>query len=159
TRTALTGSVPDADTSALEATIAEVEAAYTEREMGESLTRALANVKSYINSDDNPGQAEADSLASKLNEAWEADHVAQQKSEEQGHSEEQEASEAAERKAEKERIAAEKQAEEEAKAREQAEREAARQELQNTIMKIAAGLAVIIIIIGGIIIYRRKNKK
>lgn len=159
TRTALTGSVPDADTSALEATIAEVEAAYTEREMGESLTRALANAKSYINSDENPGQAEVDSLDSNLNEAWEADEAAHQKAEEQRLREEQEAREAAERKAEEERIAAEKQAAEEAKAREQAEREAARQELQNTIMKIAAGLAVIIIIIGGIIIYRRKNKK
>ena len=159
TRTALTGSVPDADTSALEATIAEVEAAYTEREMGESLTRALANAKSYINSDENPGQAEVDSLDSNLNEAWEADEAAHQKAEEQRLREEQEAREAAERKAEEERIAAEKQAAEEAKAREQAEREAARQELQNTIMKIAAGLSVIIIIIGGIIIYRRKNKK
>lgn len=103
TRSALTSSIPDADTSALEATIAEVEAAYTDREMGETLTRALANSKSYIASDENLKQTEVDNLNSNLEERNGSDETAQREAEEQRSArEEQEAREEAERKAEEE---------------------------------------------------------
>lgn len=157
TRSALTGSIPDADTSALEATIAEVEAAYNDREMGESLTRALANSKSYIASDENLKQAEVDNLNSNLEEKWEADETAQREAEEQRLREEQEAREAAEQKAEEERIAAEEQAALEAEEREKAAEEAARQQLQDTIIKIAIGAGVILAAVIGIIVYRKRK--
>lgn len=158
TRSALTGSIPDADTSTLEATIAEVESAYASREMGESLTRALANAKSYIVNDENLNQDEVDNLSSNLEEAWEADETAQREAEEQRLREEQEAREEAERKAEEERIAKEKQAALEAEEREKAEAEAARQELQDMIIKIVVSVAVIFVVIAGVVVYRRKNK-
>ena len=157
TRSALTGSIPDADTAALEATIAEVEAAYTDREMGESLTRALANSKSYIASDENLKQDEVDNLNSNLEETWEADETAQREAEEQRLREEQEAREEAERKAEEERIAAEEQAALEAEEREKAAAEAARQELQDTIIKVVVTLAVILAAFIGFIVYRKKK--
>lgn len=158
TRTALTGSTPDADTTALEATISEVEAAYTDREMGQSLTRALANAKSYIERDENLSQADVDNLDSNLKEAWEADETAQREAEEERLRQEQEAKEAAEQKAEEERIAAEEKAAAEQAAKEQAEKEAAQQELQDTIIKIAITIAVILAVFIGLIVYRKKKK-
>ncbi len=158
TRSALTGSMPDADTAALEATITEVEAAYTNREMGESLTRALANSKSYIASDENLKQDEVDNLNSNLEEAWEADETAQREAEEQRLREEQEAREERERKAEEERIDAEEQAALEAAEREKAAEEARKQQLQNTIIKIAIGAGIILAAVIGVIVYRKKKK-
>lgn len=157
TRSALTGSIPDADTSVLEATIAEVESAYVSREMGQSLTRALANAKSYIVNDENLKQEEVDNLNSNLEEAWEADEIAQREAEEQRLREEQEAREEAERKAEEERIAAEEQAALEAEEREKAAAEAARQELQDTLIKIGLILAAIAVVIIGFIVYKKKK--
>ena len=157
TRSALTGSIPDADTAALEATIAEVEAAYTDREMGESLTRALANSKSYIASDENLKQDEVDNLNSNLEETWEADETAQREAEEQRLREEQEAREEAERKAEEERIAAEEQAALEAEEREKAAAEAARQERNEMIIKIIIGIVSVLAVVAGIILYRKRK--
>lgn len=158
TRSALTGSIPDADTSALEATIAEVEAAYTDREMGESLTRALANSKSYISEVYILNQDEIDNLNNILTEAWEADETAQREAEEQRLREEQEAREEAERKAEEERIAAEEQAALEAKEREKAAEEAARQERNEMIIKIIIGIVSVLAVVAGIILYRKRKK-
>lgn len=158
TRSALTGSIPDADTSVLEATIAEVEAAYTDREMGEPLTRALANSKSYIASDENLRQDEVDNLNSNLEETWEADETAQREAEEERLREEQEAREEAERKAEEERIAAEEQAALEAKEREKAAEEAARQERNEMIIKIIIGIVSVLAVVAGIILYRKRKK-
>lgn len=157
TRSALTGSVADADTSALEATIEEVETAYQNREMGQTLTRALANAKSYISDVYDLNQNEIDNLNSNLEEAWEADETAQREAEEQLLREEQEAREAAEQKAEEERIAAEEQAALEAEEREKAAEEARKQELQDTIIKIAIGAGVILAAIIGIIVYRKRK--
>lgn len=158
TRSALTGSVPDADTTELEATISEVEAAYQDREMGQPLTRALANAKSYISDVYSPKQDEVDNLNSYLQETWEADEAAQQAAEEQRLREEQEAREEAERKAEEERIAKEKQEAQEAAEREKAAEEARKQEVQDTIIKITIGAGVIIAAVIGIIVYRKKRK-
>lgn len=157
TRSALTGSLPDADTAKLEGTIAEVEAAYNDREMGESLTRALANSKSYIANDENLKQDEVDNLNTNLEEEWEADETAQREAEEQRLREEQEAREAAERKAEEERIAKEKQEAKEAAEREKAAEEARKQELQDTIIKIAIGAVGIIAVVIGVIAYRKRK--
>ena len=158
TRSALTGSVEDTDTSELEATIAEVEAAYQDREMGQTLTRALANAKSYISDVYSPNQDEVDNLNYYLQETWEADEQAQQEAEEQRLREEQEAREERERQAEEERIAKEEQEALEAEEREKAAAEAARQELQDTIIKITIGVGVIIAAVIGIIVYRKKRK-
>lgn len=158
TRSALTGSVEDTDTSELEATIAEVEAAYQDREMGQTLTRALANAKSYISDVYSPNQDEVDNLNYYLQETWEADEQAQQEAEEQRLREEQEAREERERQAEEERIAKEEQEALEAEEREKDAAEAARQELQDTIIKITIGAGVIIAAVIGIIVYRKKRK-
>lgn len=157
TRSALTGSMPDADTSALKATITEVEAAYTDRKMGESLTRALTNSKSYVARDVNLKQAEVDNLNSNLEDAWEADETAQREAEEQRQREAQEAREAAERQAEEERIAKEKQEALEAKAREKAAEEAREQEFQDMMIKIAIGVGVVLVAAIGVIIFRKKK--
>lgn len=157
TRSALTGSVADADTSELEATISEVEEAYQDRNMGESLTRALANSKSYISDVYNLKQDEVDNLNSNLEEAWEADETAQREAEEQREREEQEAREEVERKAEEERLEKEKQEQLEAEEREKAAEEARKQELQNTIIKVVAGLAVLAAVIIAIIVYRKRK--
>lgn len=157
TRSALTGSIPDADTSVLEATIAEVESAYENREMGQSLTRALANAKSYIVNDQNLKQDEVDNLNRNLEEVWQADETAQREAEEQRLREEQAAREEAERKAEEERIAAEEQAALEAEERERAAAEAARQELQDILIKIGLILVAIAVLIIGFIVYKKKK--
>ena len=157
TRSALTGSVEDTDTSELEATISEVEEAYQDRNMGESLTRALANSKSYISDVYNLKQDEIDNLNSNLEEAWEDDETAQREAEEQREREEQEAREEAERKAEEERLEKEKQEQLEAEEREKAAEEARKQELQDTIIKIAIGAGAILAAIIGIIVYRKKK--
>ena len=158
TRSALTGSVPDADTTELETTIKEVEAAYQERDMGQSLTRALANAKSYISDVHNPKQDEVDNLNSYLQDTWEADEQAQREAEEQRLREEQEAREEAERKAEEERIAKEKREAEEAAERERAAEEARKQALKETIMKITISAAAVIAAVIGIVMYRKKKK-
>lgn len=162
-RSALTTSIedpPDVDTSILEATIDEVETSYTDRDMGESLTRALSNAKSYISNDENLNQDEVDNLNSNLREVWEADETAQREAEEERLRAEQEAREKAEREAaeaaEAERIAAEEQAALEAEEREKAAAEAAQKELQSTIIRIGLTIAAILAVFIGLIFYKKK---
>lgn len=165
TRSALTTSVedpPDVDTSALETTINEVEESYADRDMGESLTRALSNAKSYISTSENLNQDEVDNLNSNLLEVWEADETAQREAEEERLRAEQEAREQAEREAEEEaeaeRIAAEEAAALEAEEREKAEAEAAQEELQSTITRIGLAIVLLIVVVVGFIVYKKRKQ-
>lgn len=169
TRSVLTSSVqdpPDVDVEELEATIAEVEAAYTDEEMGRTLTRALQNANTYIadvNNDEYTSggneitQGGVDSLNESLEEAWEEDEEIKRQLEEEKQREEEEQRKAEEERKAEEKRKAEEQAALEAKEREEAEALAEREALMSTLTKVGVGLLVVIAAFISWMIYRKRK--
>lgn len=163
TRSALTGSVedpPEVDITELESTIEEVETAYQDKEMGQTLTLALQNAKTYIDDVNNHAytsggneisQSGVDSLNNTLNETYEAELAAEAEVKAEQERKEQEEKEQAEKEAEK-------QAALEKEEQEKREQEAAQEELKSTITKVLVTLIAIVVVILGVIFYRKKKQ-
>src|SRR5699024_3476356 len=160
TRSALTGSVedpPEVDITELESTIEEVETAYQDKEMGQTLTLALQNAKTYIDDVNNHAytsggneisQSGVDSLNNSLNETYEAELAAEAEVKAEQERKEQEEKEQAEKEAEKQA----------ALEQEKREQEAAQEELKSTITKVLVTLIAIVVVILGVIFYREKKQ-